>query len=160
MVKSLEFKLGEDMFTIMYHNKMVTLEGVIGLAKPVTPELLTATFKCESCGKLIKVTQGGGKCKLLLPETCTNDNCAEKEPKFEFIQQNSKFSNYQEIWIKPFEKPRIKIGQGQKVVLKEDLVGGKEGENIQVTGRLGFELKGRTNFAIPVVIATKIKRLG
>jgi DNA replicative helicase MCM subunit Mcm2 (Cdc46/Mcm family) len=135
------------------------VEGIIGMAKPVTPELLLASFKCSHCGTITEVTQGGGKCKLLKPEECGNENCNSKGNKFEFIQKNSKFSDYQEIWLKPFDKPRIKIGSGQKIILKKDLVGGKEGESIRITGRLSFELKGRTNFAIPVVLATKVKRL-
>ena len=79
--------------------------------------------------------------------------------KFKFIQKTSTFVDYQEIWLKPTEPPKIKLGRGQKVILKEGLVGGKQGENIRITGTLGFELKGRTNFAEPVVVASEIKRL-
>jgi DNA replicative helicase MCM subunit Mcm2 (Cdc46/Mcm family) len=156
---SLRFKLGQDMFTTMHHNKTVTLEGIIKQAKPVTPELITATFECETCGKKIKVEQGGGKCKLLPPEECNNKSCQNENQKFKFIQKTSTFTDYQEIWLKPIEPPKIKLGRGQKVILKKKLVGGKEGENIRITGTLGFELKGRTNFAEPVVIASQIKRL-
>jgi DNA replicative helicase MCM subunit Mcm2 (Cdc46/Mcm family) len=159
LVKISDFKLGYDSFTTNYHNKMVALEGVIGLAKEVTPELILGAFKCKHCGQIIKVPQGGGRCKLLPPEVCTNEDCDGKRPRFTFIQKNSKFTNYQEIWLKPLEQPRIKIGQGQKVILKEDLVGAKEGEIIKVRGKLSFELKGRTTFARPVILANKITKI-
>ena len=153
------FKLGQDMFTTMHHNKIVTIEGIIKQAKPVTPELIIATFRCEACGKKIELQQGGGKCKLLPPEKCISKSCNNDNQNFEFIQKTSKFIDYQEVWLMPKKPPKIRLGRGQKVILKKELVGGKEGENIRITGKLGFELKGRTNFAEPVVIASKIKRL-
>ena len=161
MKEVLNFILGDDHFTVAHHNKEITIKGNIGIAKQVTPELVTAVFKCNRCGEIIQVAQGGGKCKLLLPEDCSNPDCNLKRPRFTFLQDRSTFTSYQEIWLKPIDNvsPKFKLGPGQKVVLKEGLVGAKEGENILVTGKLGFELKGRTNFAIPIVIATKIKRL-
>ena len=159
LVRVLNFDLGQETFTTKHHNKMVAFEGVIDLAEQVTPELVSAAFRCKHCGEIINISQGGGKCKLLPPETCINKSCESKKPKFDFLQENSTFSNYQEIWLKPFEQPRIKLGKGQKIILKQKLAKAKEGENIKVKGRLSFELKGRTTFAIPVVIATEIKRL-
>jgi DNA replicative helicase MCM subunit Mcm2 (Cdc46/Mcm family) len=155
----LDFKLGQQNFTTEHHNKIVSLTGEIGFAKQVTPELITAKFKCEHCGELIDVPQGGGRCKLLKPENCSNKRCETKPNKFTFIPKNSVFTNYQEIWLKPFKTPMYKLGKGQKIILRKGLVDAKEGEKISVTGKLSFELKGRTTFAIPVVLATKIKRL-
>lgn len=151
--------MGHDSFTTTHHNKSVQLKGEIKTAKPVTPELLLATFKCNRCGEIINVKQGGGRTKLLKPESCTNETCEPKKPKFTFLQDKSRFSNYQEIWLIPKEETKLRLGRGQKIILKQDLVGVQEGQNVQVTGKLGFELKGRTNFAIPVVIASKVKRL-
>ena len=159
MANILNFKLGQDTFTTEHHNKDVKLAGLVDCAKPVTPELVLATFRCEYCGKLINVKQGGGRTKLLKPESCTNEACEQNRQRFTFLQSKSIFSNYQEIWLKPVEETKLRLGKGQKIILKQDLVGAAEGENVQVIGKLGFELKGRTNFAIPVVIATKVKRL-
>jgi len=157
----LDFDLGQDLFTTAHHNKMVSVAGKIGSANPVTPELLIAQFKCNHCGTIIEQSQGGGKCKLLYPEACPNAKCRSIELglKFTFLQEKSEFSNYQEIWLRPEDKPKINLGKGQKIILKQKLVGAKEGEKIQITGKLGFELKGKTNFAIPIVIALKVKRL-
>ena len=159
MDKTVNFELGQEVFTTISHNKVFTFEGTINIANQVTPELVNATFKCEHCGRTFNITQGGGRCKLLPPEECSNKACENKPNKFKFIQKDSKFSNYQEIWLRPFETPRIKLGKGQKIILKDNLVGVKEGENIRITGKLGFELKGRTTFALPVILAKKIKRL-
>jgi len=156
-----KFKIGLDTFTTFYHNKSVSVSGVIRTAKPVTPELISAVFKCEYCGATIDIPQGGGKTKLLKPEACTNVSCEKKheELRFKFLQEKSKFSDYQEVWLKPEYKTKLKLGKGQKVILKQTLVGAQEGENVKITGKLSFELKNRTNFAIPVVIASEVKRL-
>jgi DNA replication licensing factor MCM6 len=153
------FRLGFDTFSAEDHNKKVEVKGKINTANIITPELSIATFKCDNCGKIYSLSQGGGKCKLLRPETCINKKCKNKKPNFTFIQGKSKFEDYQEAWLKPLEDPKIRIGRGQKIILKNDLVGVKEGEIVRVTGKLGFELKGRTTFARPIVIATKIKYL-
>ncbi len=153
------FILGFDTFTTYHHNKNVMVTGMIGKAKPVTPELQSAMFRCEMCGKLINVPQGGGKCSLLRPECCTNKNCKSTKPSFTFMQERSKFSNYQEVWLKPMDEPRLRLGQGQKIILKKDLVGVKEGESVLVKGKLGFELIGKTNLAIPIVLASEIQQL-
>jgi len=63
------------------------------------------------------------------------------------------------VWLKPTVEPKIRIGRGQKVILKDNLVGLKEGQTVLVTGKLSFELIGRTTFARPVVIATQIKKI-
>ena len=155
----LNFKLGIDSFRTAHHNQNVELNGIIKTANNVTPELVSATFKCLNCGTIITQPQGGGRCKLLRPEKCTNINCNLKRPKFEFLQNESVFRDYQTIWLKPLVEPKLHIGRGQKVILKNDLVGAQEGETVTVRGRLGFELKGRTNFAIPVVFALDITTL-
>ena len=162
----MEFKLGQDAFTTSDHNKNVTLEGMVKIAKTVTPELVSATFKCDHCTSTVQIPQGGGNCRLLLPEKCSNDDCItnnekmSKKPKFTFLQEKSTFLDYQEIWLTPLNEAKLNLGKGQKVILKNKLVGSKQGENIRITGRLGFELKGKTNFAIPVIIASKIKKIG
>jgi DNA replicative helicase MCM subunit Mcm2 (Cdc46/Mcm family) len=155
----LDFKLGQEFFTTLYHNKLISCEGIIETANPVTPELVTASFECEYCGRVYKVPQGGGKCKLLRPEACTTKKCEGLRPKFKFITTKSEFTDYQEVWLKPLEQACFRLGKGQKVVLQNNLAGVKEGETIQLVGRVGFELKGRTNFARPILTATKITRL-
>jgi DNA replicative helicase MCM subunit Mcm2 (Cdc46/Mcm family) len=155
----LNIKLGFESFTTALHNKNVSLSGVVNRVKVVTPELINATFCCERCGEIVSLSQGGGKCKLLPPEFCINKNCTSKKPRFKFLEDKSTFQDYQEVWIKPIDKPMIKLGRGQKIILKKELVGVKEGQNVQVVGKLGFELKGRTTFADPVVMASKITQL-
>lgn len=166
LYKPINIKLGSDTFTTQHHNKNVEFKGIIGMANPVTPELVSAVFKCDHCGEIIDVIQGGGKTKLLKPEECTNEACKQhkklKRMRFTFLQDKSTFSDYQEIWLHPSpleEVSKLRLGKGQKIILKQDLVGALEGESIKVTGKLGFELKGRTNFAIPVVIATEVTKL-
>jgi DNA replicative helicase MCM subunit Mcm2 (Cdc46/Mcm family) len=159
---TINFKLGIDNFTTQHHNKEVSLTGIVGLANPVTPELITAVFKCEHCGEIIDVMQGGGKTKLLKPEECTNQVCEKKQKRFTFLQDKSIYSDYQEVWMLPLPLPeniKLRLGKGQKIILKEDLAGALEGEKIKITGTLGFELKGRTNFAIPVVFASDLRRI-
>ncbi len=153
------FRLGFDTFSAQDHNKRVEVKGKINIANMITPELLVATFKCDHCGKVQRLPQGGGKCKLLPPESCKTPVCKSKKPSFTFISENSKFEDYQEAWLKPLEEPQIRIGRGQKIILKSELVGVKEGEIVRVTGKLGFELKGRTTFARPIIIVTKLKHL-
>ena len=153
------FILGINTFTTDHHNKNVMVTGVIGKAKPVTPELQTAAFKCKTCGRLTEVPQGGGKCRLLEPEVCSNKGCNSSEPSFVFLQERSKFTDYQEIWLRPLDKPKLHLGQGQKIILKNNLVGVKEGESVLVKGKLGFELIGKTNLAIPIVLASEIQHL-
>jgi DNA replicative helicase MCM subunit Mcm2 (Cdc46/Mcm family) len=108
---------------------------------------------------LTTLTQGGGKCKLLRPEKCSNKSCISTRPKFQLLQDKSDYQDYQEIWLQPNEQPLIKMGRGQKIILKNELVGAKEGQSVKISGKVGFELIGRTTFARPVVFATKIKKL-
>jgi DNA replicative helicase MCM subunit Mcm2 (Cdc46/Mcm family) len=157
--KLINFELGKEAMTTFHHNKNVEVMGFVKSANPVTPELVTAVFKCSSCGELIVQDQGGGKCRLLRPEICSNQSCSSSKPKFLFLHDKSDYQDYQEIWLKPNDQPVIKMGRGQKIILKNDLVGAKEGQRVKITGKVGFELIGRTTFARPVVYATKLKKL-
>ena len=159
MVEVQSYRLGFETFSAQDHNKKVEVKGKINTANIITPELSIATFKCDHCGKMYSQPQGGGKCKLLPPEICKTSTCKNKRPSFTFIQAKSKFEDYQEAWLKPLEDPKIRIGRGQKIILKNDLVGVKEGETVRVTGKLGFELKGKTTLARPIIFVTKMKRL-
>jgi DNA replicative helicase MCM subunit Mcm2 (Cdc46/Mcm family) len=173
MSEIFEYNLGYESITTMHHNKKVEVNGIIKTANPVKPELINAVFQCENCNRIIEVPQGGGKCRLLRPEKCTNMDCQSNmaitgqnkrkrtRKKFKLLQDRSKFLDYQEIWLKPLEveKTFLKLGRGQKVILKKELAGLKEGQTVNIIGKVSFELIGRTTFARPVVIATKIKNL-
>ena len=159
MADTIDFKLGIETFKTEHHNKDVKLNGIIRSAEPIKPELLEAAFKCAYCGEVVTLAQGGGKCKLLRPEVCSNSKCISNKPKFILLQDKSEFRDYQEIWLKPDVEPKLRLGRGQKVILRDSLTGVTEGETLHVIGKLSFELIGRTTFARPVVIAKKIKKL-
>jgi len=101
--------------------KLIAIEGMVVKATVVKPKALKACFECRRCGTRQYIDQTTPI--LRTPAICTNPSCKAKGP-FDFVEEESKFMNIQEIWIqeKPEELPPGQLPTHVKIKLLGDLV--------------------------------------
>ena len=87
-------KLGSE-----HIGKLVMVEGIIMRATMVRPIVTVAVFRCKRCDTKTEVPQSGAF--LTLPFKCSNPSCGKGGP-FEFIQEESKFVDFQELRIQEY----------------------------------------------------------
>ncbi|MEM2961247.1 MAG: hypothetical protein QXU67_06545, partial [Candidatus Bathyarchaeia archaeon] len=87
-------KLGSE-----HIGKLVMIEGIIMRATNVRPIVTIAVFKCKRCEAKMDIPQSGAF--LTLPFKCDNPRCGKNGP-FEFIQEESKFIDFQELRIQEY----------------------------------------------------------
>lgn len=80
--------------------RLVMVEGIIVRATPARPLVTVASFKCKRCGTTSSLVQSG--LFLRAPFACSDPACSSKGP-FDFIQEESKFIDSQDIRIQ--ERP-------------------------------------------------------
>ncbi|MEM1515408.1 MAG: minichromosome maintenance protein MCM [Candidatus Bathyarchaeia archaeon] len=120
--------------------KLVMVEGVVMRASTVRPIVTTAIFKCKSCETKMEVSQSGTF--LTFPFKCANPRCGKKGP-FEFVQEESKFIDYQELRIQEYPED-IPPGQTPRsldirVVGKDIVDTARPGDRVYVVGIVGAE---------------------
>ena len=128
-------KLGSE-----HIGKLVMVEGIIMRASTVRPIVAVAAFRCKRCDAKMEVPQSGAF--LTLPFKCVNPRCGKGGP-FEFIQDESKFIDYQELRIQEYPED-IPPGQTPRSLdirlLGKDIVDtARPGDRVYVTGIVGAE---------------------
>jgi len=128
-------KLGSE-----HIGKLVMIEGIIMRATNVRPIVTTAVFRCKRCETKMEVPQSGAF--LALPFKCANPRCGKGGP-FEFIQEESRFMDYQELRIQEYPE-EIPPGQTPRSLdirlLGKDIVdSARPGDRVYVVGVVGAE---------------------
>ncbi|MEM2875901.1 MAG: hypothetical protein QXL67_02980, partial [Candidatus Bathyarchaeia archaeon] len=80
--------------------KLIMIEGIVVRATPAQPLVTLSAFKCKRCGKISYVKQSGPF--LTFPSECADPSCRRRGP-FDFVQEESKFIDYQDIRVQ--ERP-------------------------------------------------------
>ncbi|MBS7635502.1 minichromosome maintenance protein MCM [Candidatus Bathyarchaeota archaeon] len=120
--------------------KLVMIEGIIMRATNVRPIVTIAIFRCKRCETKMEVLQSGAF--LTLPFKCANPRCGKGGP-FEFIQEESRFMDYQELRIQEYPED-IPPGQTPRSLdirlLGKDIVDtARPGDRVYVVGVVGAE---------------------
>lgn len=120
--------------------KLVMIEGIIMRATNVRPIVTIAIFRCKRCETKMEVLQSGAF--LMLPFKCANPRCGKGGP-FEFIQEESRFVDYQELRIQEYPED-IPPGQTPRSLdirlLGKDIVDtARPGDRVYVIGVVGAE---------------------
>ncbi|MCD6469485.1 minichromosome maintenance protein MCM [Candidatus Bathyarchaeota archaeon] len=128
-------KLGSE-----HVGKLVMVEGIVMRATTVRPIVTTAVFRCKRCDTKMEVPQSGAF--LTLPFRCANPRCGKNGP-FEFVQEESKFMDYQELRIQEYPED-IPPGQTPRSldvrVLGKDIVDtARPGDRVYIIGIVGAE---------------------
>ena len=128
-------KLGSE-----HIGKLVMIEGIIMRATMVRPIVTTAVFRCKRCETKMEVPQSGAF--LTFPYRCANPRCNKNGP-FEFIQEESKFVDYQELRIQEYPED-IPPGQTPRSIdirlVGKDIVDtARPGDRVYVIGIVGAE---------------------
>jgi replicative DNA helicase Mcm len=115
--------------------KLVMVEGIIVRATPARPLVTVAAFKCKRCGTVSSLIQSGSF--LRAPFTCNDPACSSKGP-FDFVQEESKFIDSQDIRIQ--ERPED-LPPGQlprwlniKLVGRELVDKARPGDHVNIVG--------------------------
>jgi replicative DNA helicase Mcm len=128
-------KLGSE-----HIGKLVMIEGIIMRATTVRPIVTVAAFRCKRCDTKMEVPQSGAF--LTFPFKCANPRCGKNGP-FEFIQEESKFIDYQELRIQEYPED-IPPGQTPRSLdirlVGRDIVDtARPGDRVYVVGIVGAE---------------------
>ncbi len=128
-------KLGSE-----HIGKLIMIEGIIMRATMVRPIVTTAVFRCKRCETKMEVPQSGAF--LTFPYRCANPRCGKNGP-FEFIQEESKFVDYQELRIQEYPED-IPPGQTPRsldirLVGKDIVDTARPGDRVYVIGIVGAE---------------------
>ncbi|HDO42136.1 MAG TPA: minichromosome maintenance protein MCM [Candidatus Bathyarchaeota archaeon] len=128
-------KLGSE-----HIGKLVMIEGIIMRATMVRPIVTTAVFRCKRCETKMEVPQSGAF--LTFPYRCANPRCGKNGP-FEFVQEESKFVDYQELRIQEYPED-IPPGQTPRsldirLVGKDIVDTARPGDRVYVVGIVGAE---------------------
>ncbi|MEM2913374.1 MAG: minichromosome maintenance protein MCM [Candidatus Bathyarchaeia archaeon] len=120
--------------------KLVMIEGIIMRATNVRPIVTIAIFRCKRCETKMEVLQSGAF--LTLPFKCANPRCGKGGP-FDFIQEESRFVDYQELRIQEYPED-IPPGQTPRSLdirlLGKDVVDtARPGDRVYVIGVVGAE---------------------
>jgi replicative DNA helicase Mcm len=117
--------------------KLVMVEGIIVRATPARPLVTVAAFKCKRCGNVSSLVQSGSF--LRAPFTCNDPACSSKGP-FDFVQEESKFIDSQDIRIqeRPEDLPPGQLPRWLNIKLVgRDLVDkARPGDHVNVVGTL------------------------
>jgi replicative DNA helicase Mcm len=115
--------------------RLVMVEGIIVRATPARPLVTVASFKCKRCGTTSSLIQAGPF--LRAPFTCSDPACSSKGP-FDFIQEESKFIDSQDIRIqeRPEDLPPGQLPRWLSVKLVgRDLVDlARPGDHVSIVG--------------------------
>jgi len=115
--------------------RLVMVEGIIVRATPARPLVTVAAFKCKRCGTISSLIQSGPF--LRAPFTCNDPACSSKGP-FDFVQEESKFIDSQDIRIqeRPEDLPPGQLPRWLNVKLVgRDLVDkARPGDHVNIVG--------------------------
>ncbi|MEM2577742.1 MAG: minichromosome maintenance protein MCM, partial [Candidatus Bathyarchaeia archaeon] len=119
--------------------KLVMVEGIIMRASVVRPIVTKAVFRCRRCDTKVTVPQSGAF--LEFPYKCAKQGC--KGGPFEFIQEESKFIDYQELRMQEYPED-IPPGQTPRSldirVIGKDIVDtARPGDRVYVVGIVNAE---------------------
>jgi replicative DNA helicase Mcm len=117
--------------------KLVMIESIVVRATPVRPMVMKAVFKCKRCGTMNEIEQKGQFLKA--PTVCAGPDCGKDGP-FEFVQEESKFIDSQDVArpgdhvsivgiVQAFAPSRPGIGKLRTFILQLDA------NSIQVLGK-------------------------
>ncbi|MCW4006598.1 MAG: minichromosome maintenance protein MCM [Candidatus Bathyarchaeota archaeon] len=115
--------------------KLIMLEAIVVRATPVRPMVMQAAFKCKRCSTINIVEQKGQFLKA--PTVCQSPECGKDGP-FEFVQEQSKFIDSQDIRLQ--ERPEdLPPGQLPRTLaaklIGEDVVDvARPGDHISIVG--------------------------
>jgi len=124
--------------------KLIAIDGIIVRASAIKPMLKTAVFRCRSCGTRYYVEQDSSKLKV--PEKCTSIQCRGRRSRFELVEEESEYIDYQLIGVqeKPEDLPPGQLPRIIDVGLKGDIVDrARPGDRVIITGIL-FAVQERT----------------
>ena len=116
--------------------KLIMLNGIIVRASVVTPLVIRAAFRCNSCAEMTYIEQDGHTLKK--PSVCPSPDCGSRRG-FEIVLMDSVFINSQRITIqeRPEELPPGQLPRSLDVDLRDDLVDiGRPGDRISLSGNL------------------------
>jgi len=117
--------------------KLIAIDGIIVRASAIKPMLKTAAFRCRNCGTKYYVEQNSSK--LRVPEKCTSIQCRGRRSRFELIEEESEYIDYQLIGVqeKPEDLPPGQLPRIIDVGLRGDIVDrARPGDRVIVTGIL------------------------
>jgi len=117
--------------------KLIAIDGIIVRASAIKPMLKTAVFRCRNCGTKYYVEQNSSK--LRVPEKCTSIQCRGRRSRFELIEEESEYIDYQLIGVqeKPEDLPPGQLPRIIDVGLRGDIVDkARPGDRVIVTGIL------------------------
>jgi len=117
--------------------KLIAIDGIIVRASAIKPMLKTAVFRCRNCGTKYYVEQNSSKLKV--PEKCTSIQCRGRRSRFELIEEESEYIDYQLIGVqeKPEDLPPGQLPRIIDVGLRGDIVDrARPGDRVIVTGIL------------------------
>jgi len=121
---------------------LVMANGIIVRATAVTPLLMKAAFRCNSCGEMAYIEQTGQF--LRLPSECPSCN---RRRGFELVPKESVFIDSQRITIqeRPEELPPGQLPRSLSINLRDDLVDmARPGDRASITGTIGLlQRRGR-----------------
>ncbi len=124
-------KLGSD-----HIGRLVMVEGIVVRSTPVRPMVMLAAFKCKRCGEMTPVNQTGQFVKA--PFACGNSSCPSPKGPFEFVQEDSKFIDSQDLRIqeRPEDLPPGQLPRtlNAKLVGKEIVDVARPGDHISIVG--------------------------
>jgi replicative DNA helicase Mcm len=115
--------------------KLVMVEGIIVRATPARPLVTVAAFKCKRCGTVSSLIQSGPF--LRAPFACNDPACSSKGP-FDFVQEESKFIDSQDIRIqeRPEDLPPGQLPRWLNIkLIGRDLVDkARPGDHVNIVG--------------------------
>jgi len=117
--------------------KLIAIDGIIVRASAIKPMLKTAVFKCRNCGTRYYVEQDSSKLKV--PEKCTSIQCRGRRSRFELVEEESEYIDYQLIGVqeKPEDLPPGQLPRVIDVGLRGDIVDrARPGDRVIITGIL------------------------
>jgi len=124
--------------------KLIAIDGLVVRASSVKPIIKTAVFRCRVCGAEQTIPQDGQR--LVLPESCNSIKCRGRRQKFDLIEEESEYYDYQMIGVqeKPEDLPPGQLPRSIDVGLRGDLVDkARPGDRVIVTGIL-YAIQERT----------------
>jgi len=115
--------------------KLVMIEAIVVRATPVRPMVMKAVFKCKRCGTMNEVEQKGQFLKA--PTVCAGADCGKDGP-FEFIQEDSKFIDSQDLRLqeRPEDLPPGQLPRtlAAKIIGDEVVDIARPGDHVSIVG--------------------------
>lgn len=117
--------------------RLIMILGIIIRASVVKPRALKACFECKKCGTRQVIVQNDPSATFIRkPVVCSEASCMREGP-FEFVEEESQFTNEQEIWVqeRPDELPPGQLPRSLHLKLYDDIVDiARPGDNVSVVG--------------------------